>query len=343
MRALGFNQHGTIEQLRLLELPQPKPAPDEVLLQIKASAFNHLDLWVLQGWPGLNLALPHICGSDAAGVIVECGKKVTDFSVGDRVAVDPGVNLYDDEFTARGEHSVSPGYRILGEQLPGTHAEYQVIPAKNLIKIPNHISFEVAAASGLVTTTAWRMLIHRARIQAGETVLIIGAGGGVNSMAIQIAKLAGATVYATTSTDEKLSKAKTLGADIVVNYNTERDWAQRLLQFTNKKGFDIVVDNVGHATLKTSMRLAKQGGRIVIVGNTSGPMIEIDIRYIFGKQISLIGSTMGNHFDYLQAMQMVFAGKIAPPIHTVLPLEEGIAAMTLLEQQQQFGKIVLKM
>lgn len=343
MRALGFNQHGTIEQIKLLDLPKPKPTANEVLLQIKASALNHLDLWVLKGWSGLNLALPHICGSDAAGVIVECGEYVTEFSIGDRVAVDPGVNLYDDEYTDSGHPSVSPGFRIIGEQLPGTHAEYQVIPAKNLIKIPEHISFEVAAASGLVGVTAWRMLVQRAHIQAGETVLIIGAGGGVNSMAIQIAKLAGATVYAITSNDEKLTKAKALGADMVLNYNTEPEWAKHLLQLTNKKGFDIVVDNVGQATLKTSMRLVKPGGRIIIVGNTSGPLVEIDIRYIFGKQISLIGSTMGSHSDYRKVMQAVFTGKIAPPIHAAFPLEQGIAAMRLLEQQQQFGKIVLQM
>ena len=342
MQALGFFEHGDISQMKLLNVPVPVAKPGEALIQIKASAFNHLDIWVRDGWRGLKLQLPHISGSDAAGVITALGEEVDGFNIGDRVAIDPGLNLYDDEFTGIGEPSVSPGYCILGEQLPGTHAEFIAMPVKNLIVIPPHITFETAAAAGLVTTTAWRMLIIRAKIRPGERVLVLGAGGGVNSMAIQIAKLAGCHVYAISSSDDKVAKSKVLGAEVVLNYHTDKNWAKHLAELTLGEGFDVVVDNVGNATLASSMQLVKRGGRIVIVGNTSGPKAEIDIRYIFGKQISLIGSTMGSHVDYRHAMQCVFDGKLNPPIYTVLPLKQGIEAMRILEHGQQFGKVVLK-
>ncbi len=341
MKALGFNEHGDIDKMQLLELPQPEPGANEVLIQVKASAFNHLDIWVREGWPGLKLALPHISGSDAAGEVVAVGNHVKDIKVGMRVGVDPGINLVDDEFTARGDHSVSPGYRILGENVAGTHAEYIVVPAKNVLPLPDHVTFDIAAAAGLVSVTAWRMLVKRAQMRVGESVLILGAGGGLNSMCVQLAKYAGCKVYATTSSKAKAKKTYELGADEVINYKDDLDWAKTLFKLTGKHGFDIIVDNVGASTLATSMRLVKRGGRIVIVGNTSGPLTELDIRYLFSKQISLIGSTMGNHHDYLKAMNLVFTGNIKPVIHTTMPLSKGIEGMQLLEAGEQYGKVVL--
>ena len=341
MKALAFREHGDISKMAILDLPPPEPGPGEALVEIKASAFNRLDIWVREGWPGLKLKLPHIAGSDAAGVVVGLGPKVESISVGDRVAIEPGLNLYEDEFMARGEHSLSPGYRIRGEHIPGTHTEYLAAPVRNLLPIPDPISFETAAAAGLVGLTAWRMLIQRAQIKAGESVLILGAGGGVNSFAIQIARLAGCTVYATTSTDQKAEQAKAIGADIVLNYKTDPDWSKIIYQLTAKKGVDVVVDNIGAATLSQSIRAVKRGGRIVIVGNTSGPLTELDIRFLFAKQISLIGSTMGNPSDYQTMMALVFQGKITPSIHTVMPLSQGVEAMALLERGEQFGKVVL--
>ena len=341
MKALGFCKHGELEVITLLDLPTPKPGRNEVLVEVKASSFNHLDIWVRKGWPGLKLQLPHICGSDAAGVVVEVGENVTDIKIGNRVCVDPGISLSEDEFTASGEDSLSPRYAILGEHLPGTHAEYLVVPEKNILRLPDNISYEVAAACGLVGATTWRMLINRAKIKVGESILVIGAGGGVNSIAIQLAKLAGCKVFAITSSEEKVIKAKELGADFVIDYKSQKNWAQQLLKLTNHKGFDVVVDNVGKATLNQSIQLVKPGGRIVIVGNTSGPIINLDIRAIFGKQISIIGSTMGSHFDYKKIMQLVFDEKIKPVIHTSLPLNKGIEGMAMLEEGAQFGKIML--
>lgn len=342
MKALAFTEHGDVSKMAVLDFPQPEPGPGEALIQIKACAFNHLDIWVREGWPGLKLKLPHIVGSDAAGIVVALGPGVKSVSVGDRVAIDPGLNLYEDEFTARGKHSLSPGYKIRGEHIPGTHTEYLVVSAHSLLPIPDQVSFETAAAAGLVSLTAWRMLIHRAQLKAGESVLVLGAGGGVNGMAIQIAKLAGCTVYATTSTDKKAEQAKAIGADIVLNYQTNPDWSKTIYQLTEKKGVDVVVDNIGSATLSNSIRAVKRGGRVIIVGNTSGPITELDIRFLFTKQISLIGSTMGNHDDYRTVMNLVFQGKIKPIIHTVLPLSQGSEAMALLERGEQFGKVVLK-
>ncbi|OQY46665.1 MAG: hypothetical protein B6242_06990 [Anaerolineaceae bacterium 4572_78] len=341
MKAIGFNKHGNIDKMTLLDIPKPKPAHGQILVEMQASAYNHLDVWVREGWHGLKLAMPHVSGSDGAGVVVSLGEGVNDIKIGTRVALDPGINRYQDEFTARGDDSISFGYVILGEHVSGTHAEFMTLPAENAVPIPDHVSFEEAAAAGLVYLTAWRMLIHQAKLRVGQSVLIIGAGGGVNSAAIQIAKLAGCTVYATTSTLEKEKRAKLLGADVVLNYVDNPAWSRTLYKLTAKQGVDVVVDNVGAATIANSIRAVKRGGKIVLVGSTSGPMTKIDLRLFFTKQISLIGSTMGSHHDYRTVMNLVFEGKLKPVIHTVMPLEQGVEAMALLERGEQFGKVVL--
>jgi NADPH:quinone reductase-like Zn-dependent oxidoreductase len=285
--------------------------------------------------------MPHWGGSDVAGEIAEFGEGVVGWEVGQRVVLDPGITTDQDEFTRRGEHSVSPGYVILGEDIRGGHAKFVAVPARNLMAMPAGWDFPQAAAPLLVSLTAWRMLIHRAGLRAGESVLIIGAGGGVNSMAIQIAKLVGAHVYALTSSEEKMEKARELGADVVLNYREDPKWSKTIYKMTKRRGVDVVVDNVGEATLTRSMRAVVRGGRIVIVGNTSGPHAEIDIRYIFGKQISLIGSTMGNHQDFQDVMDLVWTGKLKPVVDNVMPLSEGKRAFEILESGEKFGKIVL--
>ena len=340
MKALYFDQHGELDVIKYGDVPDPDPGPLDVLVRVHACALNYLDIWVRRGWPGLNLKMPHWCGADVAGEIAEVGSQVTNWQVGQRVVVDPGVSLFEDEFTRRGIDSVSSGYHVLGEHVRGGAAEYLKIPVGNLAGIPDNIDFPNAAAPLLVSLTAWRMIMHRAKLRAGESVLVVGAGGGVNSVAIQIAKLLGATVYVVASNSEKAQRATQLGADVVLD-RSDVDWGKEIYKLTSKRGVDVVVDNVGKATIATSMQAVARGGRIVIVGNTSGPNAQIDIRYIFGKQISIIGSTMGSHQDFLDVLNLLWAGKIKPVIHQVMPLSEGCEAYQMMEDGKHFGKIVL--
>lgn len=341
MKALCFFEHGDLDVLQYTEVPRPIPSAGEVLVRVRATALNHLDVFLRRGWPGLKLPMPHWGGSDVAGEVAELGEGVSGWIVGQRVVVDPGITTQGDEFTRQGEDSVSPGYVILGEDIRGGHAEFVAVPAENLMAMPEGWEFPAAAAPLLVSLTAWRMLVRRAGLRAGESVLIVGAGGGVNSMAIQIAKLAGARVYALTSTEAKMQEARELGADFVINYREDPAWSKTIYTMTGRRGVDVVVDNVGQATLAQSMRTVVRGGRIVMVGNTSGPHAEVDIRYIFGKQISLIGSTMGNHQDFRDVMGLIWSGKLKPVVDRVLPLSEGKRAVEALESGEKFGKIVL--
>jgi NADPH2:quinone reductase len=340
MKALCFHRHGDLDLLKYDSVPDPKPGKGEVLVQVKACALNHLDIWVMRGWPGLDLEMPHWGGSDIAGVVAETGPDVTGWETGKRVVIDPGINVLEDEFTRRGEHSMSPGYRIIGEHMRGGLAQYVKAPARNLVEMPENLDFPDAAAPLLVTLTAWRMLINRAKLRAGETLLVVGAGGGVNSVAVQIAKLAGAVVFVVASNAEKAERARGLGADFVID-RSRVDWGKEVRRLTANRGVDVVVDNVGKATINTSMKTVARGGRIVIVGNTSGPEVEIDIRRIFGTQISLIGSTMGTHQDFCDITRMLWSGKIKTVIDNVMPLSEGLQGFKMMERSEQFGKIVL--
>ncbi len=343
MKALCFYEHGDLDVLQYADVPNPTPGKGKVLIQVKACALNHLDVWVRRGWPGLKLDLPHIGGSDVAGVVTKLGQGVTGWQAGDRVVVDPGLVTGEDEFTRRGEHSLSMGmhYKVMGEQTQGGAAQCVAVPAANLLKMPDAWDYPQAAAPLLVGLTAYRMLFKRAYLRAGESVLIVGAGGGVNCVALQLAKWAGATVYALTSSEAKMARATGLGADVVLNYQKDPDWHKTLSKMTGRRGVDVVVDNVGQATFHKSIRALARGGRLVTVGNTSGPKTELDIRYIFGKQISIIGSTMGSPQDFIEVMDLVWRGVIHAPVDRILPLSEGRQGHALLESGEKFGKVVL--
>jgi NADPH:quinone reductase-like Zn-dependent oxidoreductase len=341
LRAVVFNQHGPAENLMLVtDMPIPEPAPDQVRLRVRASALNRLDIWVRNGWPGIKLPLPHIIGADAAGEVHAVGSAVTGFAEGDRVVLDPGLSCGQCEYCRSGRENLCDHFQIMGEETDGTAAEYIVVPARNLLKIPDHISYETAAAASLVYLTAWHSLITKANLRAGESVLIVGAGGGVNSASIEIAKLAGAKVYVVGSSAEKLEQAKRLGADEVIDRSME-DWSKAIFTRTAKRGVDVVVDNVGKETLFSSIRAVRRGGRILIVGNTSGPIAEVDLRYLFRKHISIIGSTMAPHSDFVTVMNLVFDGRLKPVVGATFPLEEAVQAHQAMERGDVFGKIVL--
>ncbi|HSM19437.1 MAG TPA: zinc-binding dehydrogenase [Hyphomicrobiales bacterium] len=342
MKALVLRRHGTLDDLAYDDIPVPSISPRDVLLAVRAAALNRLDLWVIEGWPALRLQLPHVLGADGAGVISAVGEEVRNFQVGDRVAVNPTLSCGVCDFCLAGRENMCDQFAILGEHVPGFFAEYAAVPARNLIPLPEHVSFASAAAASLVFVTAWHSLIVAGQLRAGEDVLVVGAGGGVNSAAIQIARLAGARrIYVVGSSDEKLARAEALGADVLINRH-EEDWGRAVFRASGRKGVDVVVDNVGAATYHTSLRALKKGGRLLTVGNTSGPRFELDNRLLFAKHLAIIGSTMGTQRDYETVMGLLFAGRLQAPVDTVYPLAEGVRALRRLEAGDVAGKLVLE-
>jgi NADPH:quinone reductase-like Zn-dependent oxidoreductase len=340
MRAIVFYEHGGPDVLKYEEVAPPALGRDDVRVAVKVAALNRLDLFVRQGWPSLKLEMPHIPGADAAGVILEVGEGVKDVGPGDRVAINPTISCDRCEFCLRGEQNLCIHHSILGEFQRGTYAEQVVVPALNVIRLPDQVSFADAAAFSLVGVTAWQMLMTRGRLLPGEDVLIIGASGGVNTAAVQIAKLAGARVIVVSADTAKLFQAEALGADVLVDRSQE-DWSKAVYQLTAKRGVDVVVDNVGAASWMGSIRALRPGGRMLVVGSTSGPKFELDIRYVFAKQISILGSTMGNRDDYDRVMNLLFDGKLQAVIGAEFPLAEARQAQEMLAAGDVFGKIVL--
>lgn len=340
MKAGFFRQHGGLEVLEYGELAEPVAGPDEVLVRIRAAALNHLDLFVREGLPGLTLSMPHIGGCDIAGEIAAIGEGVTGWSEGQHVVVNPNIWCGTCEYCIAGEETLCDRYGVIGEHQTGGLAQYIAVPARNLYAIPDDYSFEQAAAVPLVWMTAWRALIGQAQLRAGQSVLILGAGGGVASAAIQIARYAGATVYAASRSPEKLARAKTLGADYVVR--SDGDWGRDIWKQTNKRGVDVVLENVGAATWESSLRSVAKGGTVVTYGATTGPIVNIDIRKLFWRQFNLIGSTMANNREFNTIMRLVFwERRFQPLIDKVFPLSEIQAAQRYLESAEQFGKVVI--
>lgn len=347
MRAVYIEEHGGADVLQYTEdYEKPEPERGEVRVRIHAAALNRLDWWMRNGIPGFHIDLPHILGADAAGVVDALGEDVTGWEVGDRVALNPGeVDCNGCEYCERGLDNMCKRYAIIGEHASGTYCEYRNYSPANLIPLPDHVSFAEAAAASLVCLTAWHSLIVRGNLQPGETVLIVGAGGGVNTASLQIAKMAGCQVIVVGSTAEKCAQAEALGADHVIDRSSFDDkdaWGKAVYKLTNKRGVDIAVDNVGAPTMMSSIRACKPSGRVLTVGNTGGSEFELDNRQLFFRHVSIIGSTMGTRADYRTVMNHLFDGKLQAIIGATFPLKDARQAHEALEAGDVFGKIVLE-
>jgi len=338
MKAAVISRHGGPEVLELRDLPIPEPGPGQVRVRVRAAALNHLDLWVRRGIPGVTL--PHVGGSDMAGEVDAVGPGVEGSPPGTRVVVDPSVDYHWYSGVRSGPALSDPRFRILGEHLNGGFAEYVVVPATNLVEIPTGVDYEVAAAASLVGVTAYRALLVRGGLRPGERVLITGGSGGVATIAVQMAALCGARVFAVTSGPENMARVEALGAHRVYD-RLARDVPRAIWQDTRKEGMDLVVDSVGGPDWNRWIRSLAPGGRLVCYGATAGALVETDLRLLFWKQASLLGSTMGNPEEYRAAMGLVFRGEVSPVIHRRFPLEEIRAAHSLLEEGGVFGKVVV--
>ena len=339
MRALYFEEHGGAGNLRFGERPLPEPGAGEVRVRLRTAALNHLDLFVLEGMPGIPIGLPHIGGADGAGVVEAVGPGVGGVEAGMEAVFDPGLSCGRCEYCRKGEQSLCVRFGVLGEHTDGTCAESMVVNADSLAPRPPHLSWEESAAFGLTYLTAWRMLINRGGLRPGEDVLIHGIGGGVSLACLQLAKVVGARVLVTSRSEEKLTRAVELGADEAVLAGDQV--VREVRRLTGKRGVDVVVDSVGEATWMQSLKAAAKGGRIVTCGSTSGPNPAEEIRLIFWNQLSIIGSTMGSREDWRRLLATVNARELRPVVDVVMPLSEGRTAYERLERAEQFGKIVL--
>jgi len=346
MRAVVLTATGGPQHLKISDVPDaPAPEVGEVRVRIRAAALNHLDLFVADGLPGTAERFPFVVGADGAGVVETVGPGVTNVQPGDRVMVNPGISDYTCEYCRAGEQSLCVNYRLLGEHLPGSMAELVTVPAHNLASIPTlprELTWAEAAAFSLVTLTAWRMLVTRARVKPGDWVLVWGIGGGVSLTALRIAKLQGARVIATSSDDAKLAAARQLGADVTFNHKTQKV-SQEVRALTNKRGVDVVIDNVGAATWDESLRCLCRGGRLVICGATSGPQVGLDLRRLFWHHWSILGSTMGNAAEYAEIVRRLGKGELRPVVDRVYPLDQARDAFERLARGEQLGKIVVEL
>ncbi|HEU0251449.1 MAG TPA: zinc-binding dehydrogenase, partial [Pyrinomonadaceae bacterium] len=333
--------HGGPEVLEYTDVPEPSIRADEVMVEVKACGLNHLDIFVRQGLPGIEIPLPHILGEDVAGVVREVGELVTWVKPGDEVMVQPGVSCGHCEACLSGQDNLCRDYDMIGYRCNGGYAELVAVPGTNIVPKPAMLSWEEAAALPLVTVTAWHMLVTRTAVQPGENVLVHAAGSGVGSIAIQIAKLRGARVITTASSDEKLAKARELGADETINY-TREDWPKEVRRLTGRTGVDVVVEHTGAETWPGSIAALKNNGRLVTCGATSGYDARTDLRQVFFRHLTLLGSFMGSKAELLEAMKFVSAGKIRAIVDRVLPLSEARQAHELIESRGQFGKVILK-
>ena len=340
MKAIRVHEHGGSDNVIIVDLPDPIPTPTEAVIRMAATSVNHLDIWVREGMSNLRLPLPMILGSDGAGTVVQVGSEINDLRPGDRVLISPGSSCDKCAQCLSGHDNLCREYKILGEHCDGTDAELVAARRDNIVKLPDDVSFEDAAASSLVFITAYQMLAEKARVQPMEDLLVMGASSGVGTAAIQIAKLFNARVIAVSGSDEKLNKAKAIGADDVINYNFEKisDGVRRL---TGKRGVDVVFEHTGRETWTESILAAKRGGRIVTCGATTGPEAVTDLRYVFSRQLTIFGSTMGSKSLLLTMLDLMKSGRFHAVIDRKLSYAEVREAHNIIEARKQFGKIVL--
>ncbi|KAA3611380.1 MAG: alcohol dehydrogenase [Calditrichaeota bacterium] len=344
MRAIHLTKHSReMDTYALVENANPPEInPDEVLIRVEYAALNRLDNFVRIGWPGLNLAFPHIPCSDFSGTIKQVGAEVKNWQPGQRVTANPLLWSGDDRFVLRGEQNRSAASRLTGEHVSGTCAEFIKFPARNLVAIPVEYNMQKAAAASLVYVTAWHNLITAGQLEPGESVLIVGAGGGVNTAALQIARMLGASTFVIASSAEKAQKVRDSGADWVHDRSQDPQWSKAVFLATQKQGIDMVVDNVGAETWGQSLRALRPGGRLVTVGGTSGYEAQVNVGLIFHKHLRIIGSTMGTHVDYQRVMSLVFQNKLDPVVDSVFAMENFTDAMKHMVDGNQFGKILIK-
>ena len=345
MKAVLFRQHGGSEVLEYTDFPTPEPKPGEALIRLHAAALNRVDVMVRNGWPGIKLELPHINGADGAGEVVALNSPLLQgegagVMVGDRVVINANLGCGKCEFCMDGKDNMCRDWHLLGETVRGTYAEYVCLPVKQLYCLPKDFDFHQAAAAALVYQTAWHSLVKRGNLQKGESVLIVGAGGGVNTASVQIANWVGAHVLVVGSDAKKLEMAESLGADILIDRSKEEDWSKAAFLATHKRGVDVVVDNVG-TTFMPSLRALRKGGRLLTVGNSGAPKFEIDNRYMFAKHLSIIGSTMSTLSEFKEVMDLVVAGLLKPVIDKTYPLKDAARAQDRLWKNENFGKITL--
>jgi NADPH:quinone reductase-like Zn-dependent oxidoreductase len=341
MKVVIFRQHGGSEVLEYADFPTPEPKAGEVLVRLHAAALNHFDVSVRKGWPGLKLELPHICGADGAGEVSALGEGVAQLKIGDRVVINANLGCGKCDYCLSGWDNMCRNWNLLGETVRGTYAEYVALPERQLYRLPAEFDYHDAAAAALVYQTAWHSLITRGNLRPGETVLIVGASGGVNTASIRVAKLAGARVFVVGSSAAKLDLARKLGADMVIDRSREEDWSKAAFLASGKQGMDVVVDNVG-TTFMPSLRTLRKGGRLLTVGTTGGRQFEFDNRYIFNRHLTIIGSTMSHLKDFKTVMDLIVAGQLKPIRDQIFHLQDAASAQRRLESGDQLGKITLQ-
>jgi NADPH:quinone reductase-like Zn-dependent oxidoreductase len=338
MKAVRFHEHGDASVLRYEDAPDPRAGAGEALVRVRACALNHLDLWQRRGMERVRIPFPHISGADVAGEVLDPGG--SGFTAGARVMLQPGVSCGRCRACLGGRDNECPSYTVLGYMTDGGYAELVKVPQTNLVALPDGVDFIGGAAFPLTFLTAWHMLVTRAALKPGEEVLVLAAGSGVGQAAVQIARLHGARVIATGGTDAKLARARDLGANAVINHHTD-DLPKRIRELTHGRGVDVVVEHVGQATWERSVRCLARTGRLVTCGATTGPQANIDLRFLFGRQLSLLGSYMGTKGELLEATSFLAAGRLMPVVDLVYPLRDAAEAQRRLEKAGQFGKIVL--